>query len=153
MNTTIRPAGLDDVQAIADLLPELASFDVPERRNPKDLWQGDLATLHRWVAGREPNCMVHVAQSSTGITGFTIVSLREELLSHEPSAHLEAIVVAPSARGTGLGRALLDNAETIAKGQGALSITLHVFGNNTTARAVYRNQGYEEELIRASKLL
>lgn len=153
MNVTIRPAGLADTDDIADLLPELASFEVPERRNPKDLWIGDLATLKRWVAGLEPNCMVHVAVFEGQVVGFTMVSLREELLSHEPSAHLEAIAVAESARGAGVGRELLNNAETMAKAQGALSMTLHVFGNNTTARAVYRNHGYDEELIRASKLL
>lgn len=165
MNVIIRPAGLADAGDIAELLPELASFDVPKHRNPKDLWVGDLATLKRWVAGREPSCMVHVAEiapkdtktedtpSTRGFVGFTIISLREELLSHDPSAHLEAIVVAEPARGAGVGRALLNNAETMAKAQGALSMTLHVFGNNTNARAVYRAHGYDEELIRASKLL
>ena len=153
MKATIRPAGLADVAAIAALLPELASFDIPKGRTPKDLWAGDLDNLHDWAAGKKPQCMVSVAHSGDEILGFTIVSLRAELLSGEPSAHLEAIVVAQAARGTGVGRALLNHVEANAKAQGARSITLHVFGNNTNARAVYRNQGYDEELIRASKLL
>ena len=37
MKATIRPAGLADVAAIAALLPELASFDIPKGRTPKDL--------------------------------------------------------------------------------------------------------------------
>jgi len=141
----IRPAGLNDCDAIAKMLPELAAFDVPEGRNSSDLWEGDLATLHRWRDGQEPKVMVHVAQSESGaIEGFTMVRLREELMSHEPSSHLEAIVVAETARGTGLGKP---------KSAGALTMTLHVFGNNTRARAVYRKVGYDEELIRNLKYL
>jgi len=150
----IRPAGLQDIAAVTQLLPELAGFDVPKGRNSRDLWEGDLATLERWRDGREPQVMVHVAENKAGsIEGFTMVRLREELMSHEPSAHLEAIVVAESARGTGLGRLLLENAEQRARSAGAKTITLHVFGNNERARAVYRKLGYDEELIRNIKYL
>ena len=150
----IRPAEHKDVRAIADLLPELAAFDVPKGRNSKDLWEGDLATLYRWRDDLEPQVMVHVAEATSGtIEGFTIVPLREELMSHEPSSHLEAIVVAETARGTGLGRRLLENAEQQARSAGAKTITLHVFGNNERARSVYRKLGYDEELIRDIKYL
>lgn len=150
----IRPGQLQDVASIASLLPELATFEVPQGRNPKDLWHGDLETLHRWRDGREPQVMVHVAQSNSGtIAGFTIVRLREELMSHEPSAHLEAIVVAEEARGLGLGKQLLTNAEQRAQDAGAKTMTLHVFGNNKRARAVYQKSGYNEELIRDIKYL
>ena len=154
MSHEIRPGQLGDVDAIAKLLPELAAFDVPGGRNPKDLWEGDLHTLQRWRDGREPNCLIHVAQANGGgIEGFTMVRLREELMSHEPSAHLEAIVVAEAARGTGLGKRLLQNAEQRARDAGARTMTLHVFGNNERARAVYRKSGYDEELIRDIKYL
>lgn len=154
----IRPGRMTDVDAIAALLPELAAFEVPAGRNARDLWEGDLATLHRWRDGLEPQVMVHVAEATAGdnegdVEGFTIVRLREELMSHAPSSHLEAIVVAENARGTGLGKQLLANAEQRAQSAGAKTITLHVFGNNERARAVYRKSGYSEELIRDIKYL
>ncbi len=150
----IRPGQIADVAAITELLPDLADFELPGGRDSRDLWEGDLNTLLRWRDGLEPKVMVHVAQSNTGaVGGFTIVRLREELLSHEPSSHLEAIVVASNARGTGLGKRLLANAEIRAKSAGAKSITLHVFRNNERARAVYRKTGYTEELIRDIKYL
>lgn len=150
----IRAGEPEDCTAIAELLPELAAFEVPDKRNPRDLWEGDLDTLHRWRDGKEPQVLVHVAETQSGkIEGFTMVRLREELMSHEPSSHLEAIVVSESARGTGLGRRLLENAEQQAKAAGAETITLHVFGNNERARAVYRKLGYDEELIRNIKYL
>jgi len=153
-DSVIRPAQLDDVDAIAALLPELAAFDTPAARDPKELWEGDLQTLHRWRDGMAPNVMVHVADNGQGtVVGFTIVSLREEAMNHSPSSHLEAIVVAAAARGTGLGKRLLANAEQRAASAGAQSMTLHVFSNNRGARAVYQKSGYDEELIRAFKIL
>jgi len=82
-----------------------------------------------------------------------MVSLREELLSHEPSAHLEAIVVDPRARGTGLGKRLMEHCEQRVRDLGAQSLTLHVFARNERARALYAIQEFDEELIRAIKWL
>ncbi len=83
--------------------------------------------------------------------GLILVTLREELMSHAPSAHLEAIVVAPEARGAGVGALLLTRAEDAAKDRGAHSLSLHVFANNSRARALYDKLGYDSELIRAIK--
>lgn len=154
MSHTIRPGQLADVAPIAAMLPDLASFEMIAGRNPRDLWEGDLATLHRWRDGLEPSIMVHVAESADGhVEGFTMVRLGEEAMSHEPSSHLEAIVVHENARGAGLGKKLLLNAEALATSAGATSMTLHVFGKNERARAVYRKSGYAEEMIRAIKPL
>ena len=80
-----------------------------------------------------------------------MVTLREELLSHAPSAHLETIIVAPQARGKGLGSRLLERAEQRAIALGAKSLTLHVFSNNIRARSLYKKHGYDEELLRCIK--
>lgn len=158
MSHEIRPGRLSDVDAIAAMMPDLASFETLAGRNPKDLWEGDLATLHRWRDGKEPSVMVHVAEATGGtpsgaVEGFTMVRLREEAMSHEPSSHLEAIVVHENARGAGLGKKLLANAEHHAKLAGAKTMTLHVFEKNVRARAVYKKSGYDEEIIRDIKQL
>ena len=82
-----------------------------------------------------------------------MVRLRKELLSHAPSAHLEAIVVSPNARGRGLGKRLMHHCEQRVRAMGALSLTLHVFANNERARALYASETFDEELIRAIKWL
>ena len=82
-----------------------------------------------------------------------MVSLREELLSHAPSAHLEAIVVSPDARGRGLGKRLMQHCEQRVRAMGARSLSLHVFSNNKRARALYASETFDEELIRAIKWL
>ena len=136
------------------LLPELANFDIPERRKPEHLWHGDEEMIREWIHGKRPESFCCIALSDDGeVTGLSFVTLREELLSHEPSAHLEVLVVSPNWRRLGLGRRLSEAAEVEAKKRGAESITLHVFRKNERARALYEKLGYDEELLRCSKPL
>ena len=80
-------------------------------------------------------------------------TLRPELLSHEPSAHLEAIALDPAAEGRGVAQALLAAAEAAASARGALTMTLHVFAVNERARRLYDRAGYDGELMRYIKAL
>jgi ribosomal protein S18 acetylase RimI-like enzyme len=154
MSFQVRSAVNKDGDAILALMPRLAAFDVPESRNPVDLWRSDAAMLQRWLDGEAAECFVHVAIDDTQeMLGFTLVSMRPELLSHEPSAHLEAIVVAADAEGMGVGQALLEAAESEARTRGAQTMTLHVFARNTRARGFYEHSGYNGELLRYIKEL
>jgi ribosomal protein S18 acetylase RimI-like enzyme len=149
---TLAPAEFSHGDAILALVPEIANFDIPARRKPEDLWHGDAEMVQAWIAGQKPECFGFVALDSTGtVAGFSFVSMREELLTHAPSAHLEVLAVAPHVRRSGLGTTLSNAAETEARKRGAKTITLHVFGKNTRARALYAKLGYDEELIRAIK--
>ena len=151
-NYNIRAATPADGDAMMALMPRLAAFEIPESRKPEHLWQDDAHLLREWIDGSAKNCLVHVAESDDAeILGFTIVRLRPELLSHEPSAHLETIAVAEGAEGKGIGQALLNTAETAAGEHGAQTITLHVFSTNSRARRLYERSGYDGELIRYIK--
>jgi ribosomal protein S18 acetylase RimI-like enzyme len=152
MSCHVRNAVRDDGEAILALMPRLAAFDVPESRNPVDLWRSDAAMLQRWLDGENPECVVHVAVGDDKeLLGFAMTSLRPELLSHEPSAHLEAIAVDERAVGKGVGKALLAAVEEEAREKGALTVTLHVFARNSAARGFYERSGYDGELMRYIK--
>ena len=151
MKFKIRSAQPSDGDAMMALMPRLAQFDVPASRNPEDLYRDDGKLLQRWLAGEE-ECLVQVAVTeSNEVLGFTLVRLRPELLSHEPSSHLEAIAVTQQAEGKGVAKALLDAAERNATAHGALTMTLHVFASNTRARSFYGRSGYDGELMRYIK--
>ena len=154
MSVQVRSAVSEDGETIMALMPRLASFDVPKSRNPVDLWRSDAAMFQHWLDGEAAERFVHVAvDDEQKVLGFTMVSLRPELLSHAPSAHLEAIAVGDGAEGMGVGRALLAAAENEAKSQGAKTMTLHVFSSNTRARVFYEQSGYDGELLRYIKEL
>ena len=150
---TIVDADASHGDAMLALMPRLADYDIPPTRNPDDLWRHDAEILREWLAGRE-SCIVHAALDDDGaVIGFSLVRLRSELLSHEPSAHLEALALDRRAEGRGIAQALLARAERAARQQGALSMTLHVFAVNTRARKLYERAGYDGELMRYIKHL
>ena len=148
----IQLASPTDHHRMLELFPRLASFDVPENRNPEHLWSGDAEMLADWAAGKRPDIFVHVAKSDDdSILGVSMVTMRPELLSHAPSAHLEVVVVAEGAEGKGIGGKLLAAAEEEARVRGARSMTLHVFARNVRARRIYERAGFDGELIRYIK--
>jgi ribosomal protein S18 acetylase RimI-like enzyme len=150
----IRAAVAADVEPILALFPRLAAFELPAERTAEHLWRGDAELIRMWGAGEVPQCEVCIAvDDQQGILGVAIAQLREELLSHAPSAHLEVLVVRGDAEGRGIGKALIEQIERAVQARGAQSITLHVFASNTRARAVYKRAGYTEELIRCIKYL
>ncbi|MEE4298321.1 MAG: GNAT family N-acetyltransferase [Pseudomonadales bacterium] len=150
----IRAGRPDDLDAMLAILPRLAEFELPARRRPEQLWESDAATLRAWAEAGHDELVVFVAEHEPhGVVGLALVRLQPEFMSRAPSAHLEAIGVAPVADGHGLGRRLLAEAERAALAAGALSMTLHVFANNERARSVYERTGYEGELLRYVKHL
>lgn len=152
MDYHIRAAAAADGDAMMALMPRLSEFEIPDTRTPEHLWRDDAALLHKWIDGDADDCLVHVAEDGDGaILGLSLVRLRPEPLSHEPSAHLEAIAVSAEAEGKGLAHALLTAAEEEAKRHGARTMTLHVFSTNTRARRFYERSGYFGEIIRYIK--
>ncbi len=154
MSYRVRDASTADVEAMLALFPRLADFDLPERREPEDLWRGDEEMLRRWQDGGEPDLVAHVAvDGGDAILGVAVTRLRQELLSEAASAHLEALAVAKEAEGQGIGKALVRAAEEAVRARGAETMTLHVFGVNVRARGMYEKLGYDGELIRYIKEL
>ena len=151
---TIRSITNSDAQQALALLPSLADFELPEGRNPDDLWQGDAKLLKEMLGGKAPNTHALVAiDVNNHVQGLAIYTMRNELLSGEPSAHLEVLVVNSECRRQGVGQALIDATEAGAKQLGAKSLTLHVFANNARARGLYSAKHFQEELIRCYKPL
>lgn len=152
MDYSLRPATHDDVDAINQILPRLANFPIPDGRDSADLWRGDQAVLDAWQKG-ENDCMVTVATDASGVVGVTIVTLKEEMLSHDPSAHLEVLALSATGEGRGIGTALLTEAQRLASENGAKSMSLHVFANNSRARKLYEREGFSGEILRYYKPL
>lgn len=154
MRYSIRDAVPGDAEAIRALMPRLAAFDIPSRRDPEELWRGDEQILDGWRAGSEPDCRICVAvDEEDTVVGAVMLRLRPELLSSRPSAHLEVLVLAEQAEGYGIGKALMREAERVARDRGALTLTLTAFAANTRARGLYESMGYDGELIRYIKEL
>lgn len=151
MTIEIRAATAEDVPNMLPHFPRLADFELPAKREPHHFWSEDEKMLRAWAKG-EAELLVQVAEDEVQtVLGFTITRMGEEILSHEPSAHLEVIVVTQAAEGRGVARKLLESAEANAQAHGAKSMSLHVIANNERARGLYQHLGYTEEIIRNIK--
>ncbi len=152
MGTRIREATPADADAMFALLPRLAAFEIPDRREPEDLWRGDAELQRAWLDGRDDTGVVCVAVDERDrVRGVAVARLRPELLSSQPSAHLEVLVVGDGAEGRGVGRALMASIEAAVRRRGARSLTLHVFASNARARRLYDALGFSGELVRYIK--
>ena len=148
----VRAAQKADGEAMLALMPRLAAFDIPDSRVAEHLWVHDAGLMREWIGGKTDNVLMHVVEDENRrIVGVAMVTLRPEMLSHEPSAHLEAIAVGDGMEGQGIGQMLLEAAENEARGRGAKTITLHVFASNKRARSFYERSGYDGELMRYIK--
>jgi ribosomal protein S18 acetylase RimI-like enzyme len=153
MNFTIRPAELGDLDAMCELLPRLGNFELIPNRDSADLWKDDAKLLKAHLRGQADQCFAQVAVQDDTVVGLTLVTMQPEFMSHKPSGHLESICVAASAEGSGVGKALLDAAETEATTRGALAMTLHVYHSNRRAAGIYERRGYHSEIERCTKWL
>jgi len=154
MPDTIRAATPEDEAALLELMPRLADFEVPAVRDSKDLWFGDSRLMQKVLAGTAENSHVLVATDAENkAIAIAMYTIKPELLSSATSAHLEALAVHPQHLRQGLAKKLIDVCTTECRQKGAECMSLHVFGNNTRARALYKACGFDEELIRCYKPL
>ncbi|BEV09762.1 GNAT family N-acetyltransferase [Asticcacaulis sp. DW145] len=64
-----------------------------------------------------------------------------------PLLNIHDVVVAPAFRGQGLARALMAEAETVARERGCAKLTLEVLEGNATAQRLYRSLGYGDYVL------
>ena len=107
----------------------------------QELWRPKDWRRHRlsW----EPNGVTLIAE----LHGVVVGNLSCERGVRAVTRHSGefGITIAASARGVGVGRAMLETLETWAREFGVSRIALGVFPNNERALALYRSLGYEEE--------
>lgn len=103
-------------------------------------------TLVRDVEARSHSGEVLVAARADGAIVGTVTLLRagteQSRLARGDEAELRLLAVAPSARGTGLGRTLALAAEEVAHGWGAAAVVLDTGALNTVSQQLYRSLGY-----------
>jgi ribosomal protein S18 acetylase RimI-like enzyme len=151
----VRPAGPDDVPALARLHAEVQALH--RAALPQHYLDPSLAELEGWMRRllADPAVVLLLAEEQAEALGFAVVR-REASPGHVFSpprlrALVDGLGVAASARRRGVGRALMATAEELARTWGAAAVVLDVQGFNTQAEAFYRALGYEVAKRRMSK--
>jgi GNAT superfamily N-acetyltransferase len=138
----IRAANSGDSAALSRLLGQLGypsdSDQIPGR-------------LEKLAA--RPGTTVLVAENRRGdVVGAVTVHLFDSLHTSEPTAWLTAVVVEETARGQGIGSALVGRAEEWALQHGAHRIALTSATHRTRAHQFYKDRDYEQTGVRLAKV-
>jgi [ribosomal protein S18]-alanine N-acetyltransferase len=124
----IRLATRDDVRAIAALSRTEIEHGLPWRWTPP--------RVQRAVADARTN--VCVAMHGESLRGFGIMVYADD------TAHLSLLAVDPDARRQGVGTALLQWLEQVARVAGIVRVRLEARHDNAGALAFYRRHGYAQ---------
>ena len=133
---TIRAAEARDLPAVETALRALAQdLNDPYRAQP-----GAVQTA---LFGLHPSAFAQIAPGADGPAGLVLFSPVFSTVRGGAGLYVSDLWVAPTARGQGLGRALLHSAAARAEALwGACFLRLAVYPDNTGAQAVYTALGF-----------
>ena len=137
----IREATPADVPVIVSLIRELAEYE--REPDAARATESDIATALFGSAefGPAPAAFCHVAEYDGEVVGFALWFLNFSTWIGKHGIYLEDLFVRPTARGTGLGKALLLKLVEIARERGYGRVEWSVLDWNTPATDFYRAMG------------
>jgi ribosomal protein S18 acetylase RimI-like enzyme len=142
LNLRVREAETRDLAAITGLVGQLGY--------PSE--EGEVAErLERLAA--DPRSWVYVAVEEEWVVGVAAMHVMSILERDHPIARITAMVVDERARGQGVGRALLERLEPLARAEGCDRIDLTSRYDREEAAAFYRRMGFEDTSLRFVKHL
>ena len=131
-------AGRDEAETVGRLL-------VAFRNHLGIDWPSDnafLAGVERLIEDPHTRYVLGAPDDDSPPAGVAQVRFRYGIWWAAEDALLEDLFVAESARGSGLGRALLDRVVELARERGCRRVELDVNDNNEAALALYRSVGF-----------
>lgn len=135
----VRRATLADLDPLAILFDGYRQF----YRMPSDVAKGRAFLADRLHHG---DSTIFVASIGADLVGFTQLYPTFASVSIGRALILNDLFVAPSARGHGVGRALIERAVEFGKLDGALYLELATEVTNRTAQRLYEATGWQREV-------
>ena len=138
---TIRRAERDDAPAAASLFADYLAF---YERHP------DPKAVTEFVEARleAADSIIFIASDGASAVGMAQVYPTFSSLAMGRAWVLNDLFVAPSARGTGAGRALLRKVCDDAQDEGCVYVALETAEDNVTAQRLYESEGFEHDTNR-----
>jgi GNAT superfamily N-acetyltransferase len=135
-NFEIRPAGVDDVPIILELIRDLATYE----RAPDDVTATE-EQLVDVLFGERPAAEVLLAFEGESAVGFAVYFYNFSTWLGRAGLYLEDLFVKPEKRGKGYGRALLVELAKIARDRGCGRMEWAVLNWNEPAIKFYQTLG------------
>lgn len=130
--------------SIADAAATLAIYnrEVLETTVTFDIEPRTLEEQQAWIAEREGALGVVVAEIDGEVAGFASLSPYRPRAAYRTTVE-NSIYVAESARGAGVGRALLDELISVATTRGFHTIVAHIAGGHEPSIALHHACGFQ----------
>jgi len=144
MSITVRQAAPTDAPAIVELIGELART------------LGGTSPITQDYVGEYiafPGSSILLAQEDGRVAGLLSYSLRPNLYHAANSALIEELVVRESARGRGVGSALMSELLRRLPSQGCAEVSVTTMPDNERAIRFYRSHGLVDEAVFLEKHL
>lgn len=118
----------------------------------KDLPEG--VTAHTWARILDPASPVfaRLVEKEGAVVGFAVCVVHEGTWHVQPLCYLEDLFVDPDARGSGCGRALIDDLIALARARGWPKVYWHTETGNARARRLYDQYGPADDYVRYTVL-
>lgn len=136
MTLSIRPATAADLPLIAQLIRELAEYEKLAQEV-----RFDEAVLEAKLFGARPYAEVVIGELSGIPQGFALFFHNFSTFEGRPGIYLEDLFVRPSARGSGLGKALLSHLAALAVERDCARLEWSVLDWNAPAIGFYQALG------------
>ncbi|MDT7544752.1 MAG: hypothetical protein QOE99_862 [Actinomycetota bacterium] len=140
MEHVIRQAGPADVPVLLELVHELAVYE----KEP-DAVEGTEQMLADALFGAMPVASCHVAEIDGEVVGFALWYVTFSTWKGRPGLWLEDLFVRPAARGSGLGKALLQALAQVCVERDYARFEWWVLDWNVDAQGFYRSLGAQPQ--------
>jgi GNAT superfamily N-acetyltransferase len=156
MALIIRPAGPDDNDALVDQCLGLNVHEdriVHDRRTDRQGAEESLAVA--WQRVQETGGSALVAELDGHVVGHLFLLFREDAVYVREDvrhhAYISELFVQEEARSTGIGAALMEEAERLAAARDVSRLVVGVLAGNSLAEALYARLGYAPYAIELVK--
>jgi ribosomal protein S18 acetylase RimI-like enzyme len=152
MSIRIRTFSPSDREFILSLVQRFTEFDLPEWRTKAEIDQANEHSLLKAMDQPEPGSTILIAEDENGTpAGFIHLQTQTDYFNGEKHGYISDVAVSQAFEGQGIGRMLLDAAETWSREQGFRLLTLYVFAGNTHAQRIYEKHGFAQEVVKYVK--
>lgn len=136
MISTVRGAVPEDLDLIIGFIQALAEYE-----RLADAVRLDRDVLGAHLFGAIPKAEVVIAERDGSAIGFALFFHNFSTFEGRPGIYLEDLFVAPEARGSGAGKALLRHLAQLARDRGCARLEWSVLDWNEPAISFYRSLG------------
>ncbi len=144
----IRAATFEDLARLAELLGALFEQESEMRVDREAQLRGLRSILEDSAAGE-----ILVAQLGDDVVGMMNLLYTISTALGARAAILEDVIVAPEARGRGVGSRLIQAAIELARRRGCKRISLLTDATNTGAQRLYESLGFEASTMKTYRLM